>query len=216
MPTYDYSTLVSDVQTWMENTDTSFVAQVPTFIANGETRLYRDLIIPQLEYEATGTLTVNNGFFTRPNDLIALRYMSLQSNNNQNPILILIQYAFGITMYPGLTDIGQPLYYSVYDSTRYRLFPIPDANYPYNFFYRRRLPALSNTNQTNWLTDNAYDLLLASALCEASRFVLDDRQASLIQINEAKYQSALKAINFRETKASVDDYQIPFSVEVQS
>lgn len=207
----NYTSLVADTQTWMENTEASFVGSIDTFILNAETRLYRDLIIPQLEYEETGSLSSSSAFFARPSDLIALRYMTLEVNNEYQT-LVLIQEGTGLAWYPSLTAMGVPLYYAVYDATRYRMFPAPDQNFPYHLYYRRKLPPLSDANQTNYLTDSLYDLLLAAVLCEASRFVIDDRAEGLLKMYEAKYQSALSATNQRETKASTDDYQIPFSV----
>lgn len=214
MPTYDYTLLVADASTWMMNEAPEFVAQVPTMIGNAETRIYRDLTVPQFEYTASGSLVATTAYFTRPSDLITLRYISLQANNEQQPPLILIEKALGDSFYPGLSTIGLPKFYAIYDATRYRLYPTPASNYPYDFFYKRKLAPLGPTNLTNFLTENFYDGLLAAVLCEASRFVLDDREQSLININEAKYTSAVQALNAQESvRDARDDYAVPYKGE---
>lgn len=212
MPTYNYSLLVADASQWMMNEAAEFVSQVPTMIGNAETRIFRDLTVPQFEYVTTGSLTALSPYFARPSDMITLRYISLQANNQQQPPLILIQKALGDTFYPGLSTTGLPTYYGIYDATRYKLYPTPVSNYPYEFAYKRKLASLSTSNETNFLTENFYDGLLAAVLCEASRFVLDDRQQSLININEAKYASAIKALNAQESKRGAnDDYDVPYT-----
>jgi len=211
MPTYNYDLLVADAQSWMMNEAPEFVAQVPTMIGNAETRIFRDLTVPQFESVTTGSLTALSAYFSRPSDLITLRYLSLQANNQQQAPLILIQKALGDTFYPGLSTTGLPGYYAVYDATRYKLYPTPASNYPYEFAYKKKLAPLSTTNQTNFLTDQFYDGLLAAVLCEACRFVLDDRQQPLLNIQEAKYANAVTALNAQEGKPDgLDDYVVPY------
>ena len=212
MPTYDYNLLVADASTWMMNEAPEFVAQVPTMIGNAETRIYRDVSVPQFENVTTGSLTALNAYFTRPTDMITFRYLSLQANNQVQPPLILIQKALGDTLYPGLSTSGLPGYYAVYDATRYKLYPTPASNYPYEFVSKRKLAALSTSNPTNFLTENFYDGLLAAVLCEACRFVLDDRQEPLLNIQEARYASAVAGLNALESVPDgLDDYRVPYT-----
>lgn len=208
-----YTTLLTDVPAWLENTDTAFVAQVPTFISNGEARIYREANIPQLETITSGTLSsaiTPVGTFTFPSDLIATRYVTIQASAQWSGPLPLINLGVGRQMYPSLTSQGEPQVYAVYDATRLIFFPPPDQNYPYELAYRRKLPALSASNATNWLTDNAYDLLLAAACCEGVRYTLDDRQEGLTKLWQAKYREALNALNARATAAGQDDYPLVF------
>lgn len=208
-----YTTLLTDIPAWLQNDSSEFAAQVPTFISNGEARIYRDVNIPQLETITSGTLSsaINPaGTLTFPTDLVATRYITIQAGAQWNGPLPLINLGVGRSMYPSLTSVGQPVAYAVYDATRLIFFPPQDQGYPYELAYRRKLPALSASNTTNWVSENAYDLLLAACCCEGVRFILDDRQETLTKIWEGKYQSALTALNNRATTAAQDDYALVF------
>ena len=71
--------------------------------------------------------------------------------------------------WPDRTVTGTPEYYAYFDDTTIYVAPTPNSNIPVEISYRRRLPALSSSNLTNWLTDNASDALLYDLL-EASMF----------------------------------------------
>ena len=58
--------------------------------------------------------------------------------------------------------------------------------------YRKRFEALSSSNTTNWLTANAYDLLLYGCLIEAAIY---DKNPQMMQMYEKRYQEALAAVN---------------------
>ena len=63
-----YTSLTSDIQTWMENSGTDFVAQIPNFIFATEFRLSRDIDPIGLESQQTSAFTANSAYLNIPTD----------------------------------------------------------------------------------------------------------------------------------------------------
>ena len=58
--------------------------------------------------------------------------------------------------------------------------------------YYKRFDKLSATNTTNWLTQNAFDLLLFSGLSEANSYLLNQ---TAFEVWQARYQNSLERLN---------------------
>ena len=81
--------------------------------------------------------------------------------------------------------------------------PTPGSNISVEISYRRRLPALSSSNLTNWLTDNASDALLYGCLVEAAAF---NRNYALQERYMAMYQKAVQDISQeQQIRNSIDN-----------
>ena len=59
--------------------------------------------------------------------------------------------------------------------------PVPDQEYDYTLLYYKNLPVLSDSNTTNWFTENAPELILFGTLVEACLYLKDDNRAKLWQ-----------------------------------
>lgn len=197
-----YNQLLVDIPSYMQNDTTEFAAAVPGFIAAAEDKIYRDLTTQALETSTTGTFTAGNGVFTRPSDLSSPRSFYITVAGEQvrldfKRLEYILQYA------PGSTQ-GVPRYYAVLNNTQYRVAPLPDGTYAWTLFYNRKLASLGPANQTNWVTDNAYDLILAGSLAQAARWTQDDRQASLVAFWDGQYKEIATNVNRVETRADRD------------
>ncbi len=87
--------------------------------------------------------------------------------------------------------------------------PTPDSSYTIEMTYARRLAELSSSNTTNWLTQNAQDLLLYACLMEACTFTKNRED---LQIYTQRYQAATEAINNQTRRRRRDDYTSPSNV----
>ena len=56
---FTYNELIAELQTTAEDTSAEFVAEMPTIVSAGETRLYGDLNFEIFDRERTGVLTIN-------------------------------------------------------------------------------------------------------------------------------------------------------------
>ena len=94
--------------------------------------------------------------------------------------------------WPTRTSTGTPKYYADWNDDVYIVAPTPSAGLTIEINYRKRFEALSSSNTTNWLTANAYDLLLYGCLIEAAIY---DKNPQMMQMYEKRYQEALAAVN---------------------
>jgi len=198
-----YTQLVSDIKSFMEDEGEEFVSAIDTFIDLVELRLSRELTVPAFRIRAGSALTANSAFITLPSDLVVLENLHLDVSNVRS-ILLLRSDEFMMEFWPNRTATGTPKYYSYFDTSTLYVAPTPATNMSVEISYRRRLPALSASNTTNWLTENAYDCLLYGTLVEASSF---NRNDPMMQKYMALYQASVQAVN-REAnmRLSIDNF----------
>jgi len=203
----NYTDLLTAVPLLLENNTPEFASILSsTLVPLAEFRLARDLNVDLYDWFIQDTLTIGSPNFPRPSDLNAPRYMRILVSTDWR-ILQLVELEYILETYPSNTELDVPAYYAVQDATNYRVGPTPDLGYTYQFGYKRVLAPLSSTNQTNALTDNYYDALVAGTCCEGARYVIDDRQAGLIAMWEARYNQAVLGINAQQTQQERDDFR---------
>jgi hypothetical protein len=124
----------------------------------------------------------------------------LEQRNYLNPR----GYEFCCASWPNRTLTDTPKYYSDYDFNNFFIVPTPDIAYPFEInFYQRPIP-LSETNQTNWFTQFAPDMLLYAALLESAPYLKNDQR---IPIWKDYYLQASTSIKV-ENKERVNDATI--------
>ena len=62
----NYIELSQAIQNYAENTESLFVASIPTFIKETERRIYNSVQISALRKNVTGTMTINNKYVSLP------------------------------------------------------------------------------------------------------------------------------------------------------
>jgi len=195
----NYADLVTAIEEYTENTETTFVSQIPTFVQQAEQRIYNSVQFPSLRKNVTGDASVNNKYLACPADFLAPYSMAVVENYG----LATEQYTYLLNKdvnliresYPTPQDTGLPLYYALFgprsDSATelsFILGPTPDASYKielHYFFY----PETIVTAGTSWLGDNIDSVLLYGSLVEAYTFMKGE--ADIMAFYEKKYQEAL-------------------------
>ncbi len=182
----DYTSLQAAVSNWLHRSDLS--VQVPDFIALAEARLSVDLVARAMETSTMLTVTAGNAYVTLPNDMLEMARIVLQSD----PLLAL-KYASADELIADFSTNtpGQPTIFTVIGN-KAQLAPIPDSNYTLELVYQQRIPALSNSNTTNWLITNWPNAYLYGALVAAQPFIANDERLPLFQ---ALYKQAVDGIN---------------------
>ena len=95
---------------------------------------------------------------------------------------------------------GYPQFYADYDYDHWLLAPIPDKAYNFEVLYYERIPPLSTANQTNWLTQNAPNVMLFGTLLQAQMFLKDDQR----MIFQQKYDQAIQALKTEDVTRIAD------------
>jgi len=80
--------------------------------------------------------------------------------------------------------------------------PVPDATYTAQLIYYKALDILSESNTTNWISTNRPELLLFSALLEASYMLKDDARAAVWEKRYEQVKLSLRRSEDRMDKPS--------------
>lgn len=67
----NYTELSDAIQAYTNNTDTDFVAEIPTFVRQTEQRVYNAVQIANLRKNMTGSLAVGNKYLSCPEDFLS-------------------------------------------------------------------------------------------------------------------------------------------------
>lgn len=113
-------------------------------------------------------------------------------------------YEFCCDYWPDRTQTSAPKYYSDYDFNYLFIVPTPQIAYPFEInFYQRPMP-LSDTNQTNWFTQFAPDMLLYASLLEAAPYLKNDQRIPTWKDYYLQASSSIKV----ENKERINDATI--------
>lgn len=103
--------------------------------------------------------------------------------------------------WPNRSEVSEPKFYADYDFNNWLIVPTPKIDYPFEVVFFQRPDPLSSTNQTNWFTMYARDLLLYACLLEAVPYLKNDQR---ISVWKDYYMQAAAAIKL-ENKERIDD-----------
>lgn len=191
----DYDSLKAAIVEYVaREQDTTFVARVPSFIQLAESKFNRLLFCRQMEARATALVDTGSTepeFISLPTDFQTMRRIRLSSVEGK-PCL---EYRSGTQMDEYRASIanasGQPAYFTILGD-EIELAPTPDAAYTVEMVYRKNVPALSDSNTTNWLLTLAPDAYLYGALLEGAPYIKADER---IQTWGAGLSSAIDGLN---------------------
>lgn len=141
---------------------------IPDFITLAESHFNRSLRVPQMENSATSTISAET--LALPTDFLAVRSMFLDKNPRVE--LDFVPYGTLRTQYAS-TATGQPQVYTIADGAFY-FGPAPSDSYTLHMVYWQQIPALSDSNTSNWLLAAHPDVYLYGALTHAASYIRDD------------------------------------------
>lgn len=207
----NYTQLSQAIQDYTENTETTFVNNIPTFVRQTEERVYRSVMIPELRKNVTGTLTSNNKYLARPSDFLAVFSLAVIDGDGNYQYLIDKDVNFMREAYPSPSVTGVPKYYAQFDgdiaSTSYGNFilgPTPNTSYQVELHYFYDPASIVDTG-TSWLGENAEAVLLYGSLIEAYTFMKGD--PDLMAKYSERYQAALLNLGMLDVRGKRDDYR---------
>lgn len=187
----NYATLSAKIQEYVQSTETSFVANIPTFVQLAEERIYNTVQIPAIRRNQTATLTSGNKYLTLPGDWLATFSLAVIAGDGSQEFLLDKDVNFIRQSYPSPTDTGVPAYYAIFDQNTLILGPTPASNYQVEMHYYY-YPESIVTAGTSWIGDNFETVLLYGSLREAYTYLKGE--ADLIQNYEQKYQEAMQML----------------------
>lgn len=199
-----YTELVAAIQSYTENYEQEFVANIPVFIRQTETRIYNAVQLPSIRRNSTGTLLTGNKYLTAPNDFLAVYSMAVIENygtaTETYHYLLNKDVNYIRAAYPTPADTGLPQYYAIFgpqvtsnvttDELSFIFGPTPDDAYTLELHYYYYPESITTAaDGRTWLGDNYDPALLYGSLREAYLFMKGEQD--LIANVEAKYNEAM-------------------------
>jgi len=90
-----------------------------------------------------------------------------------------------------VTIQGPPKFFADYTYTQWAISPTPDQAYPFEVVYYEMPALLDATNQTNWITQYAPELLTYATLLECEPFLKNDERIPVWQMMYDRTKAAL-------------------------
>lgn len=215
MPTaMTFSTLQSDMQAYLERgtpKDATVFAQIPRLINLAEKAIATAIKVQGFLVPTISTLVAGVSVYAKPDrwrETVSMNYGIKSTptavNQNRRVPLFARSYEYCRMYWPdaSITDAANPpTYYADYDYQHWLVAPTPVINSPWEVNYYQLPPLLGLSNQSNWISQYAPNMLLYRALLEATPFLKNDER---IATWEKLYEEQLATINQQDLKKVAD------------
>lgn len=203
---YTYTTLKTAIQDFVEDSGTTFNANIDNFIENAEQRIFSMVDLPLDRRNSTGNLTTSNKYLSTPEDFLSTYSLSVISDNTHY-FLLNKDVNFVQTYNPDPNVKGLPKYYSLWDDNTFIVGPTPDQSYEVELHYYYKPESITTaTSGKSWLGTNAQNALLYGSLVEAYTFLKGE--PDLIKLYNDRYMEALSRLkNLGEGRNRTDEYR---------
>lgn len=197
-----YSSLVENIQSYLERTDQATIDKIPTFIMLAEQVMAADLKFLGNLIVATSNMVQGENIIDKPARWRKTVSMNITVNGVRQPVF-LRKYEYLREYWPDPSQQDVPFFYCDYDYTHWMIAPTPDDDYAYEVLYYERLQPLDATNQSNWFTEYAPQALLYGSLLQAMPFLKNDERIPMWQAQYEQIMNVLKT----EDVARIGDRQ---------
>tara|TARA_R100001163_G_C5059210_1_gene195857 strand:+ start:1574 stop:2215 length:642 start_codon:yes stop_codon:yes gene_type:complete len=202
-----YSELKSLIQNYLQNTETTFVSDLPNLIKQAEERILKTVNLPVFKKNVSGTLTTGNQYLSTPSDFLDNFSLSFTDTSAQT-FLLYKDVNFIREAYPNATITGTPKHYALFDDTTFIVGPTPSSDFvvELHYFYRPLSITAGADSGTTWLSTNAINALLYGTLLES--YVYMKGEPDLMTQYERRFLEALARLkNLGEGDNTVDTYR---------
>ena len=187
-----YAELKSSIADFLNRDDLASVTS--SFISLAEADMQRRVRHWRMEKRSTAELDTQ--YSAIPADFVEVIRFHVTSGDTK-PLELISQAELLDRKAKSLNTSGAPAYYAI-TAGEIEVYPAPDGTYDVELYYIASIPALSDSNTSNWLLERYPDAYLYGALVHAAPYLKDD---SRIQVFAALYQSAIDAINAESEKS---------------
>ena len=202
----NYSQLSTLIQDYVQSTETSFVANIPTFVQLAEERIYNSVQIPAIRKNSTATMSIGNKYMSLPSDWLSTFSLAVfNPSNNEYTYLLNKDVNYIRAAYPPPNSTGKPKYYAIWDDATMILGPTPDQAYTAELHYYYYPESIVDAG-TSWLGDNFDSALLYGSLVEAYTFMKGEQD--MMALYDTKYKEAMALLkNLGYGKQRSDTYR---------
>ena len=192
MPITTYAELKTNIADFLNRDDLASISS--TFISLAEDDL--NLRLRHWRQEKRSTADIDTQYSAIPADMLEIIRFYTTSGDTR-PLELISQAEMLDRKFRNLNTSGQPAYYAL-TAGEIEVYPVPDGTYTSELYYYSRIPALSDSNTSNWVLDYYSSAYLYGSLIHSAPYLKDDAR---IQVWAALYQNAIDAINTESEKA---------------
>ena len=201
---FTLATLKTAIQDYTDNTETSFVTNLPNFIKAAEERIFKNVDLEVFRKNVTTAFTSSDKFLSLPTDYLASFSLQITTSGSEDFLLQkdvnFLQEAFNAS-----TSTGVPRFYAQFDANNFIVAPTPNSNYAVelHYYYRPASLTVSGDSGTTWLSTNAPFALLFGSLVDAYLFMKGE--PDLIQQYEKRFMDQLTRLkDYGEARENED------------
>jgi len=205
---FTYDQLKQAIQDYTENSETSFVANLPLFIRAAEERILKNVQLDLFRRNQTAALTQANPYLNCPSDFLAPFSLSY-TLNNEKTFVEFEDVSFVQTYSPNATTQGLPKYYAQFDVDNFLVGPTPNANLDVELHYLYRPTSITAGagGGTTWISTNGELALLYGSLVEA--YIFMKGEADVMQQYNQRFGEAMIGLKMLgEAKETTQEYRV--------
>tara|TARA_E500000178_G_scaffold332851_1_gene367134 strand:- start:38 stop:685 length:648 start_codon:yes stop_codon:yes gene_type:complete len=205
---FTLATLKTAIQDYADNSETSFVTNLPNFIKAAEEKIFKSIDLDIFRKNVTSAFTSSDSFLTVPSDYLASFSLQITTSGSEDFLLqkdvnFIREYA------PSSSTTGVPKYYARFDEDNFIVAPTPNSNYTLqlNYYFRPASLTAGADSGTTWISTNAPFALLYGSLVEASIFMKSEPDT--IQSYNGLYGQYLERLkDLGEARENTDGYRV--------
>jgi len=205
---FTLATLKTAIQDYTDNSETSFVTNLPNFIKGAEEKIFKSVDLDYFRKNVTSAFTSSDQFLTVPSDYLASFSLQITSSGSES-FLLQKDVNFIREYTPASTTTGVPKYYSRFDVDNFIVAPTPDSNYALelHYYYRPASITAGADSGTTWISTNAPFALLYGSLIEAYYYMKGEPDVlAQYEKNYIFYIERLKDLG--EARENTDGYKV--------
>jgi len=202
------ATLTTAIQDYTDNSETTFVNNIPNFIKASEEKILKSVDLDYFRKNVTSAVTASDAFLTVPTDYLASFSLQITTSGSES-FLLQKDVNFLREYTPASTTTGLPKYYARFDEDNFILAPTPNSNYAIqlNYFYRPASLTAGSDSGTTWVSTNAPFALLYGSLVEAYTFMKGE--PDVIQNYNGLFAQYLERVkDLGEARENTDGYRV--------
>ena len=205
---FTLATLKTAIQDYTENTETTFVNNLPLFIRAAEERILKSVQLSFFRKNVTANFSASDQFLAIPSDFLAPFSLSFTDSSSNKNFLDFKDVNYLQEFTPNAATTGTPRYYAVFDVSNFIIAPTPASALAVELHYYYRPGSLTTGGEsgTTWLSENAELALLYASLYEAYTFMKGE--ADVLQNYNARLVEAISTLKMLgEAKEVTHEYR---------
>ena len=209
---FTFDSLKQAIQDYTENSETTFVNNLPIFIRASEERILKNVQLNLFMRNQVGQMGAGNQYLGAPSDFLApfsLSIFNSAAGDDAKEYLEFKDLSFIETFHPDYNVQGKPRYYAQFDVGNFILAPTPNAAYDVEVQYMYRPASLTSGagTDTSWLSENAELSLLYGALVEA--YIFMKGEPDMMAMYDKRFAESLQGLKMLgEAKETTQDYRV--------